>query len=94
MGLLFIFPIAAYLFAGVIWLVLRLAGREAPGLDIRFALFWSFLAAAPLWLLNGFLTGFLDPSPAIDVIAIGCLVLYFVLLLGGMRAAAGMGKAS
>lgn len=57
-GWILVAPLAMYFLASVSHALLRLAGSDAGGYDARMALFWAFLAAAPLWLLSGLVYGF------------------------------------
>jgi len=57
MAWLFIAPLALYAIAWISHLALRLLGGNGNGFASRMALFWALLAASPLWLLNGLVTG-------------------------------------
>lgn len=65
LGWLVIAPLLFYALAWLSHLVLRaLGGRGAPW-RARLALFWSWLAASPLLLLNGLVAGFVGPGPGL-----------------------------
>ena len=85
LGVLFIFPLASYVIAGLLWAVLRLF-TNVGGLPIRFAFFWAMLAATPLWLAHGFLKGFLGSGGIVDFTGILVLISFVVILVGGIRA--------
>ena len=71
-------PLAFYGIAGVIQGAQHLVGITRDGYHVRLALFWSLLAAAPLWLLNG--AGMAMPSASIRQ-ATGAVALAGVLAL-------------
>ncbi|WP_172295010.1 YIP1 family protein [Pseudoruegeria sp. HB172150] len=79
---LFIVPLFAYLLAGASRLIARLFGGQGTGYSARLALFWSLLAAAPLWLLNGLVAGFVGPGLALNIT--GGLALAIFLLFWGV----------
>ena len=62
-GWLFIMPLVLYVLAGLTRLAARVVGGHGTAYGGRIALFWSRLAAAPLWLLNGWVAGFIGPGP-------------------------------
>ncbi len=51
-------PLVCYVLAMISHAALRIAGTGATGYEARMALFWAALAAAPLWLISGLVTGF------------------------------------
>jgi hypothetical protein len=55
-------PLAFYAIAGVTHLVSRALGGQGTAFGARLAMFWSWLAATPLVLLTGLLTGFTGSS--------------------------------
>ncbi len=83
LGWLFIAPLLLYGAAGLSHFVARRVGGRASYTEARMALFWSLLAAAPLWLLWGLVAGLAGPGPALD--AVGVLALFAFL---GLWAAA------
>lgn len=83
MGWLFIAPLAFYGLAALSRLAAALFGGRGTWYSARMALFWSLLAASPLWLLHGLVAGFMGPGPALD--AAGLLL---ALGLAGLWAAA------
>ncbi|TRD20753.1 YIP1 family protein [Palleronia caenipelagi] len=80
-GWLFVAPLVFYGIAGVSHFVAKLVGGQGTYSEARMALFWSFLAAAPLWLLWGLVAGLVGPGVGLDVIGIVALGA-FVLIWG------------
>ena len=81
-GWLLVAPLALYVLALVSHGALRLAGSEARGYDTRMALFWAFLATAPLWLLSGLASGYLGsslPAAVVSLAAFGAFVAFWVM---------------
>lgn len=64
-AVMFLLPLVLYAVAGILQLLLRLLSGPVPGLWVRLALFWGFLAVAPLMLVQGGLTGFLGATVAV-----------------------------
>lgn len=60
----FFAPLALYGLAGLSGLVARLAGAGVTYRDMRLALFWALVVAAPLFVLGGVVTGLTAPSGA------------------------------
>jgi hypothetical protein len=61
-GWLMLLPLVFYFVAGVTHLLSRAMGGQGTPFGARLAMFWSWLAAAPLGLLTGALTGFTGGS--------------------------------
>jgi hypothetical protein len=88
---LFIAPLIFYALAFVSHLVLRVLGGKNDAFAARLALFWSWLAASPLMLLNGLVAGFIGPGPGLT--GVGALWLaVFLWLWGSALREAGWGK--
>lgn len=87
MGWLFIAPLLFYGLAGLAHLGARFAGWPSTGLRARLALFWSLLAASPLWLLHGALTGFLGTGTPTRVAGLAMLGGFLAMWWMTMRAA-------
>lgn len=68
MAWLFIAPLLMYLLAALSHLLARAFGGAGRYVDARLALFWALLAAAPLWLLNGLVAGFIGPGPELTIV--------------------------
>lgn len=97
MGALFawivIAPLAFYVFAFVVHLVLRAAGRPATGYAVRMAVFWGLLAAGPLFLLTGLVSGLIGAGGAarlVSALAAGALLVFWG---AGLALVAGPGRA-
>lgn len=74
MAWVFIMPLVFYLLAFLAYLVSRVGGAaQMTPYGARLALFWAFLAASPLMLLNGLVAGFIGPGPGL--IAVGAMWL-------------------
>jgi len=84
LGWIFIAPLAMYLLALVSRAVASVFGGKGSGYSARLALFWSLLAATPLWLLNGLVAGFIGPGAQLTVtgaLAFGVFALFWALSL-------------
>ena len=58
--------------------------RASTGYMSRVALFWALLAAAPMWLLSGLLTGFIGETPATSMVAVLALGSFLVFWGAGV----------
>jgi len=67
-GLIFIAPLILYTLSWVTYLLARVLGGKGGSYGARLALFWAFLAASPLMLLNGLTAGFIGPGPALSLV--------------------------
>ncbi len=79
MGILIIWPLFLYLIAGMLLLVTRLKGGALTAYQARLALFWAFLAAAPLGLLHGLTVAFVGPGLQANLVGavwFGCLIWF------------------
>ena len=92
LGIVFVYPLVAYVFAGLLWMALRLVGKGVSGVAVRLALFWSLLAATPFWLAHGFLAGFLGQGAIVDIVGIAVIVAFVFVLVGALRALIGSGS--
>ncbi|KFI31881.1 YIP1 family protein [Haematobacter massiliensis] len=79
LGWLFLAPLFFYLLAGLSHLVARLLGGRGSYHSARVALFWSLLAAAPLFLLNGLVAGLVGPSTAATATGIVVLAVFLTI---------------
>ena len=87
MGWIFIAPLVFYLLAFLAYLVCRAFGSDGSGFHARLAMFWAFLAASPLILLRGLVSGFIGSGPgqtAIGAIGMGVCLWFW---LSNMREA-------
>lgn len=82
LGWMIIWPLVFYGAAGVVHAVSRLTGGQGTAYGARLALFWSWLAAAPLGLLTGLLAGLTGISALANVagvVWIGVFVAFWWL---------------
>jgi small-conductance mechanosensitive channel len=83
LGWIVIAPLMFYLLAFISQLIARLIGGRVTGYGARIALFWAFLAAAPVLLLHGLVAGFIGPGAGMTIIgAIWCGVFLWFWLSG------------
>jgi len=82
LGWFFIAPLFLYALASLSRLVARVLGGQGTGYTARLALFWSLLAAMPLWLLNGLVAGVMGPG--IQMTLSGALALGVFLIFWGL----------
>lgn len=83
LGWLVIAPLIFYLLAFLSQIVARLIGGRVTGYGARLALFWAFLAAAPVLLLHGLVAGFTGPGAGLSIVgAIWCGVFLWFWLSG------------
>ncbi|MEO8531494.1 MAG: YIP1 family protein [Deltaproteobacteria bacterium] len=79
-------PLAFYAIALVLDLLRRLIRLPSDGYTTRIALFWSVLAATPLWLLNGI--GLTIPNETIKLVfGLIALIGFLFLVSAHLRAA-------
>lgn len=84
---LIIWPLMFYGLAGLSYLAMRLLGLRASAYGARLALFWAWLAATPLGLLYGLLTGFNGADAGSNLIGAGWLLAFGWFWLQGLREA-------
>jgi hypothetical protein len=84
MAWLFVAPLAMYAVAGLSHLLARLLGGRGTGFGARLALFWSLLAAAPLWLIYGMVAGLIGPGPAMTATGAVAFAAFLVLWLSAL----------
>ncbi len=73
---LFIAPLLFYGFAALARLIGRLMGGQGSAYGARLALFWALLAASPLILLHGLVSGFIGPGPAQQIVGFLWLAVF------------------
>lgn len=83
---IFIAPLLFYALAGVLTLLLFIGGWRDIGLPLRLSLFWSFLAAAPLMLIYGLVSGFLGRGVLTNLIGVLWLGVFLWFLVCAFRA--------
>lgn len=84
----FIMPLLMYGFAGVLWILSRLAGRRTTGFEIRMTLFWSLLASTPVLLLLGLVAGLIGPGVQVQSVAIVWICVFLWFCLSGLSTTA------
>lgn len=82
---LFVWPLIFYAVAGLSYLVLRAAFGGGTPFGARLALFWSFLAAAPMALFYGLLNGFSGANPATQFVGLVWLLAFGVFWVQSLR---------
>lgn len=87
----FMMPLVLYALAFISHLVQRVFGGQGDGYSSRLALFWAFLAASPLMLLNGLVAGFVGPGPGLQLVGLIWIVVFLWFWLSNLREA-GWGK--
>jgi len=85
-GWIFIAPLAFYALAGILTLLLRLAG-PVDAFAARLGLFWAVLAASPLMLLHGLAAGLIGPGTATTLLGLPAVAAFMVMLVAGSRVA-------
>jgi hypothetical protein len=83
---IFIAPLLFYALAGVLTLLLFIGGLRDIGLPLRLSLFLSFLAAAPLMLIYGLVSGFLGRGVLTNLIGVLWLGVFLWFLVCAFRA--------
>lgn len=73
---IFIMPLVLYALGAVIHLVAKAVGARGSFYSARLALFWSWLAAAPLLLLVGLMAGFAGPGPGLTIVSAAWLAVF------------------
>ncbi len=67
-GIIFVAPLAMYGLALVLHLLARGLRGTGEAYAARLALFWTFLAASPLMLLNGLVAGMIGPGTPLTLV--------------------------
>lgn len=78
LGWLFIAPLALYALAAGSHLLARAMGGQGSWYTARLALFWALLAAAPLWLLNGLVAGFIGAGTQLTLTGVLALAVFLI----------------
>jgi len=84
LGIIFIAPLGFYCLAWILHLVARLFGGRSESYRARLALFWAFLAASPIMLLNGLVAGMIGPGPGLTAVGALWAVLFLWFLSAGL----------
>ncbi|MCZ7677194.1 MAG: YIP1 family protein [Roseovarius sp.] len=92
MAWLILAPLVFYALAFVSHLALRALGGANDAYAARLALFWSWLAASPLLLLNGLVAGFVGPGPAQTGVGALWLAVFLWFWLSALHEAGRTGR--
>ncbi|CUH88330.1 hypothetical protein PH5382_02265 [Phaeobacter sp. CECT 5382] len=84
LGIIFIAPLALYSLAWIFHLLARAARGTGDSYAARLVLFWSFLAASPLMLLNGLVAGMVGPGPGLTLVGGLWAAVFFWFWSAGM----------
>ncbi|OJI94811.1 hypothetical protein LY10_01330 [Planktotalea frisia] len=84
MAWLFIAPLVFYGLAALTHLLAKLVRGKGDWYGARIALFWSFLAASPLLLLNGLIEGFVGPGPGLQIVGFLWFAIFIWFWLSGL----------
>jgi len=87
LGLVFILPLMFYLIAFLVHGVARLVGGQGSAYGARLALFWAFLASAPVLLLYGLVAGFIGAGAALSAVGILWVIVFSWFWIAGMMRA-------
>ncbi|WP_370228859.1 YIP1 family protein [Cognatishimia sp.] len=85
---IFIMPLAFYVLAIIVQIVMRIFGRKIDGFSSRFALFWALLAIAPISLFRGLVGGFVGPGAVYDSIGLIAILVFTWFWVSGLRSTA------
>ncbi|MEO1106876.1 MAG: YIP1 family protein [Pseudomonadota bacterium] len=85
MGSVFILPLFFYTLALLSHWAARMMGGNGTPYGARLALFWALLSSAPLVLLNGLVAGFIGPGPALTLVGLIWVAVFFWFWLSGLR---------
>ena len=83
-GWVIIAPLFFYTVALLVHWILKALGRASTGYMSRVALFWALLAAAPMWLISGLMTGFIGESLGTSMLAVVALGSFVVFWASGV----------
>jgi len=86
-GWLFLMPLALYLVAGLVALILRALGTGIVGHAVRISLFWGLLASTPGALLYGLMVALAGPGPGAQLVGAVWLIALTVFWVQGLREA-------
>ena len=83
LGVLALLPVF-YLLAALSRLIAGALGGKGSYFGARIALFWAFLAAAPVLLLRGLTAGMVGPGPALTAIDLIAAAVFLWFWLSGL----------
>lgn len=84
---LFVLPLVFYGIAALSHLVAKAFGGKGTWYGARLALFWSFLAASPLMLLNGLVAGFVGPGIELQLVGLVWFLVFAAFWVINLRVA-------
>lgn len=84
---LFFLPLIFYGIAAVSHVVAKVFGGQGTWYGARLALFWSFLAASPLLLLNGLVAGFVGNGFELQLVSFVWFVVFAAFWVINLRVA-------
>ena len=84
LALIFILPLIAYGFAGLLRLLSRVFRAKANYYSARLALFWALLAASPAVILSGMIKGFVGLGPINSVFGAAWFVIFLWVLVNSL----------
>ncbi len=84
LGWIFFAPLFFYFLAWVMHLITAIFAKHGSSYNARLALFWAFLAASPLMLLNGLTAGFIGPGVELTLVGILWLAVFLWFWISGM----------
>lgn len=79
-----IFPIFGYLVAASWWLLSRLLAPHITGYGLRLSIFWTLLAASPVFLLTGLVAGFIGSGPQLQLMLWVSMAIVLWFFVSGM----------
>ncbi|MCB1340116.1 MAG: YIP1 family protein [Pseudooceanicola sp.] len=80
----FVAPLVFYALAGLLSVILRLAG-PVDAFALRLGLFWAVLASAPWLLLYGLAAGLIGPGTQSALLGLPAVISFVVVLVAGLR---------
>lgn len=75
---LIIAPLALYGMAALSRMIWKVLGGKGCYATARLSLFWSLLAATPLWLLDGIIAGFFGPGVELTLTGLAALAVFII----------------
>ncbi|WP_370401422.1 YIP1 family protein [Sulfitobacter sp. JB4-11] len=90
---IFIVPLLLYVFAGMIWVVSKVARMPISGYQVRFTLFWALLASTPVLLLLGLVAGMIGPGLQLQATGFVWLAVFGWFWISGLISATRTGGA-
>lgn len=87
LGWLFVAPLAFYVIAFILGVLLKVTPCKAGLYEVRLALFWSLLASSPFILLNGLTHGFIGPGIELNMVGGLWFIIFLWIFIGSMSAA-------